>query len=96
MTPNQIAELRADVVRLTAASDALLLRRMGSSAPLIRASLRVLGWDWASLFADPLAGVADEDVATLASLLHLRLTELGAGAAQPTSAEIAAALAAFS
>ena len=92
MTPDQVAQLRAEVAQLTTAIAPLMLARLPSGS-LIRASLRALGLDLATLLpSDPLAGVPDEAVATLATLLHRRLTELGAGGPAPSEAERAAAV----
>lgn len=95
MTPAQLAQLRAEAAHLTTALGPMLLRGLGPSGSLIQASLRVLGWDSATLLRDPLAGAPDEAVATLATLLHRRLTELGAGGPAPTEAQRAASFAAI-
>jgi hypothetical protein len=93
MTPDQVKELRQDAARLTTALGPLMLRRLGPSGSLIRASLRALGLDLATLAqSDPLDGVPDEAVATLATLLHRRLSELGAGGPAPSEDQRAAAL----
>jgi len=94
MTPDQVARLRADATLLTAALAPMMLRGLGPSGSLIQASLRALGLDLANLTRDPLAGVPDGAVATLAWLLHRRLADLGAGhGPEPSAADQAAALA---
>jgi len=94
MTPQQVAQLRAEAAQATTVLGPAMLAGLGPSGSLIRASLRVLGLDSATLFqGDPLAGLPDDAVATLARLLHHRLSELGAGnGASPTEAERTAAL----
>lgn len=95
MTPEQVAQLRRELRQAITALAPTLLGRLPAGS-LIRATSRALGWDLAALLtADPLAGVPDADVATMAALLHRRLADLGAGATVPTEGERAAALAAF-
>lgn len=97
MTPAQVAELRQEAARLTTGIGPTLLRGLGPSGSLIRASLRAMGLDSTTLFQlDPLADVPDGAVATLAALLYRRLGELGAGdGPEPSEEDRAAALAAI-
>ena len=95
MTPEQVAQLRAELRQATRLMAPALLARAPASS-LIQAASRALGWDLAALLTgDPLADVPDAAVATMATLLQRRLTELGAGATVPSADERAAALAAF-
>ena len=92
MTPGQIAELRADLDRMSLAAVRLLLWRLGPTAPMLVDASRALGLDLERLTTGHLlTALPDAAVATMADTLQRRLTELGAGATEPTEAEKEAA-----
>lgn len=93
MTPEQVAELRADLARTTDNLLPLILSRLQTN-PLIRATLRALGLDLAGLVT-PLPMIEqlpDQALRVLADLVQRRLTELGAGGSAPTEDERTAAV----